>query len=217
LKRAAFFDLEKTLTPHAVEQTCALEFRRQGQLEWSSLLRVLGIYVKYNLGLVENFDDMKRFGARIFTGRELAPIVERARKFHQEKLSRELHPHALTLVEQLKKDGVPIYLVSSTYRFLVDPYAEQLGAAGVFAVDLELEGGRCTGEIVGRIPHGEAKAACVREVAARDNLELKECLAFGDSIGDLPMLEAVGRPHAVNPGRKLRKISTVRQWTILDW
>jgi HAD superfamily hydrolase (TIGR01490 family) len=215
MKRAAFFDLEKTLTPHAVEQTCALEFRRQGQLEWMSLLRVLGIYVKYNLGLVENFDTMKRFGARIFAGREFAPIVERARKFHEDKLRHELFPQALKKIDELR--GMPIYLVSSTYRFLVEPYAEQLGAAGVFAVDLEVKGGRCTGEIVGRIPHGEGKSDCVREVAARENLDVKECLAFGDSIGDLPMLEAVGHPHAVNPGRKLRRIFAARGWTILDW
>jgi phosphoserine phosphatase len=70
------------------------------------------------------------------------PIVALVRAFFDERLTHELYPEALARVAELPKDGVPIYLVSSTYRFLVEPYAEKLGAAGVFAVDLELADGR---------------------------------------------------------------------------
>src|SRR5207245_891644 len=105
----------------------------------------------------------------------------------------------LELVKELRAQGIPIYIVSSTYRFLAEPYAEHLGAAGVYAVDLEVVDGRCTGAIVGTIPHGESKAAALREVAAKAQISLEASFAFGDSLNDAPMLEAVGHPFAVNP------------------
>jgi HAD superfamily hydrolase (TIGR01490 family) len=217
VNRGAFFDLERTLTPHAVEQTCALELKRRGELSWSHLFRVLVIYLKYDLGLLKDFDSMKRFGAHIFTDRDFPRIVEMARAFHRDRLSAELFPDALALVDRLRAAGVHVYIISSTYRFLVDLYAEQLGAAASYGVDLEVVDSRCTGAIVGMIPHGQTKAAAVRELAARDRLALDESFAFGDSLNDLPMLEAVGHPYAVNPAGGLRRLANERGWPILRW
>jgi hypothetical protein len=55
----------------------------------------------------------------------------------------------------------------------------------------------------------------VRELAARRGYGLRDCYAYSDSVTDLPMLETVGHPRAVNPDRALRKVARERQWPIL--
>jgi len=217
VRQAAFFDLEKTLTAHAAEQECALLLARRGLLPVTSLLRVLGIYLKYNLGLIGDFDQMKRFGAKIFAGRRPDRDLQLVEGLFQERLHRFIYPQAHDLVRGFSEREIPVYIVSSTYRFIVAPYARHLGVREFYGCDLESVGGVCTGNIVGTIYHQENKAAVVREIAARDGLSLQDCYAFGDSLNDRPMLEQVGHPVAVNPGGKLQQIARKRGWQIVRW
>jgi hypothetical protein len=62
--------------------------------------------------------------------------------------------------------------------------------------------------------HGPEKAKAVADKAAAHGLDLAECHAYSDSINDLPLLESVGYPHAVNPDRELRRIASARGWPI---
>ena len=217
VRQAAFFDLERTLTAHAAEQECALLLARRRELPVASLLRVLGIYLKYNLGLIGDFDQMKRFGAKIFTGRRPDRDLQLVEGLFQERLHRSIYPEAHGLVRRFLELGVPVYIVSATYRFIVAPYARHLGVREFYGCDLESVDGVCTGNIVGTIYHQEHKAAVVREIAARDGLSLQDCWAFGDSVNDLPMLEQVGHPVAVNPGGRLRQVARTRGWQIVRW
>jgi hypothetical protein len=76
--------------------------------------------------------------------------------------------------------------------------------------------GTYTGEI-DFYAYGENKAAAMREVAAERGWDLADCWAYSDSVTDLPMLEAVGHPTAVNPDRGLRKVAAERGWPILEF
>jgi hypothetical protein len=71
-----------------------------------------------------------------------------------------------------------------------------------------------TGRLVGSVMHGPEKAKAVADKAAAHGLDLAECHAYSDSINDLPLLESVGYPHAVNPDRELRRIASARGWPI---
>ena len=72
-----------------------------------------------------------------------------------------------------------------------------------------VEDGKYTGEVAFYC-YGEGKVQAIRELAAREGYSLEHCYAYSDSITDLPMLEAVGHPTAVNPDRGLRKEATAR-------
>ncbi len=65
--------------------------------------------------------------------------------------------------------------------------------------------------------HGPAKAAAIAELAAQEGLDLSRCAAYSDSVNDLPMLSAVGRPVAVNPDPALRRAARDRGWEIRDF
>jgi len=81
---------------------------------------------------------------------------------------------------------------------------------------MEVADGRYTGEME-FWAYGEAKAARVRELASARGYRLADCYAYSDSRTDLPMLEAVGHPRAVNPDRALRKVARQRQWPVLEF
>jgi haloacid dehalogenase-like hydrolase len=77
-----------------------------------------------------------------------------------------------------------------------------------------VEDGRYTGEI-DFYAYGENKAVAMREIAAAEHYDLTRSYAYSDSMTDLPMLEAVGHPHAVNPDRALRREAAARSWPVL--
>lgn len=217
MKPAAFFDLEKTLTPFAVEQTASFHFYRQKQIPLSTVLRAAWVYLAYNLGLLKNFETMKAFGARSFSGRSHSSDIAAADLYFSEFLQHHIYPQARKFLEEFQNEGGRVYLISSTYDFFVAPYAKHLKADGYYGVQLETVDDICTGNLIGRIPHQENKAKIVEEIAKRDQIDLARSYAFGDSINDAAMLAKVGHPRAVNPGRKLKKLASARDWTILTW
>jgi HAD superfamily hydrolase (TIGR01490 family) len=122
---------------------------------------------------------------------------------------------AVDLIAEHRRAGRKIYLVSAAPAEIVEPLAEHLGAdealASIARVDL---GGRYTGELE-RFAYGSEKARLIEDLAARDGVNLAASHAYSDSATDLPMLEAVGHPVAVNPDRALRGIARRRGWEIL--
>ncbi len=112
--------------------------------------------------------------------------------------------------------GRRVLIVSSSPEEVVRPLAEHLGDVEVIATRAKVENDRYTGELEFYC-YGEAKATAMREVAARDELDLGGSYAYSDSITDLPMLEAVGHPVAVNPDRDLRREADRRGWPIRDF
>jgi haloacid dehalogenase-like hydrolase len=85
------------------------------------------------------------------------------------------------------------------------------------ATRLEEEKERWTGRIVGEAVFGEAKARAIGRIAAEADLDLRRCFAYGDSSSDQWMLEAVGKPAAVNPSNDLARIARRKDWAVLRW
>jgi HAD superfamily hydrolase (TIGR01490 family) len=215
---AAFFDLERTLTPHAVEQEAALEFRRRGEIGVRDLLRTLWIYGKYNAGLIGAFEDMKQAGAVVFGGRDGARDERLFAEYFESTLKAAIPQASIDAVRGFQEQGADVWIISSTYAFMVAPYAAFFGAKEYRGCVLAQQGGVNTGRIVdGTIFHQERKADAVRQAAADHGYDLADCHAFGDSTNDLAMLRAVGHPHAVNPRKKLRAVAEAEGWPIHEW
>jgi hypothetical protein len=95
--------------------------------------------------------------------------------------------------------------------------AQGLGMSGALGTRAEVDGeGRYTGRLTGPILHGTAKAAAVEDHALAAGVDLAASSAYSDSINDLPLLELVGKPEAVNPDRRLRKVADKRGWPVRE-
>jgi phosphoserine phosphatase len=119
------------------------------------------------------------------------------------------------VIEGHRSRGDLTFLVTAAPIELAQTVAEALGMDGAVATVSEVdEDGYYTGRLVGGVMHGPAKAKAVAEVAAERGVTLAECAAYSDSINDLPLLESVGNPHAVNPEAELKRIASARGWPI---
>jgi len=126
-----------------------------------------------------------------------------------------LAPEAVDAGHGHRAQGHRVYIVSTALQEIVDAIVADLALDGGIGTVCEVVGGRYTGRAL-RPLHGKAKAAALRELAARDALDLLVSTAYSDSHSDLPFLEAVGHPVAVNPDRALRKVALARDWPILE-
>jgi fatty acyl-CoA reductase len=143
----------------------------------------------------------------------------RARHLGQESfpgftLSR-IYPGALACLRKHKQMGHRVVLLSGALDFLLDPLRDL--ADDVLCASLAEEDGVYTGELSGAPVAGEARARMLASYARKRGVDLRHSYAYADSISDLPMLEAVGNPVAVNPDRRLASAARERGWEIRRW
>ena len=122
-----------------------------------------------------------------------------------------VYAEPLHLVRHHRERGERVYIVSATLQEIVDHIADDLGFDGAIGSTCEIVDGRYTGRSL-RAAHGEGKARALRDLAGADGLDLESSTAYSDSYSDVPFLEAVGHPVAVNPDRRLKSIARTRAW-----
>jgi HAD superfamily hydrolase (TIGR01490 family) len=214
---AAFFDLDKTVIAKASIMAFARDFRREGLLTRRTMAKGLWLQLVYvHLGASSRKLARIRHSVLSLTrGWDQSHV----RQVVGEKLSSAIDPitfsEAKQLIDDHRQAGRMVYLVSAAPAEIVDPVAEHLGAHGAVASVARVGvDGRYTGDLE-RYAYGNEKAAIIRHLARRDELDLTASFAYSDSATDLPMLEIVGHPVAVNPDRALRRIAQLRGWEIL--
>ena len=94
---------------------------------------------------------------------------------------------------------------------------ERFQNSGALGTRAETKDGNYTGNLIGNLLHGKEKARAVLDLVNSRNIEIKDCFAYSDSHNDLPLLESVGHPNAINPDAKLRIISFSSGWPVHDF
>lgn len=191
-------------------------FYREGLVTRRVLARGLWgqvVFVRFGAGAAA-LERIRRRALALTAGWE----QERVRRVVAETLQQVIGPitykEAVDLIEEHKREGRQVYIVSAAPEEIVEPLARYLGAEGAIATQAAVSAGRYTGQLL-RYAYGPQKADTIRQIAARDGLDLNQSWAYSDSATDLPMLEAVGHPVAVNPDRALRRIAQMRGWPVL--
>ena len=213
---AAFFDLDRTLLRRSSALALAGSFRARGLISRRQLLHAAVwqlLFVARGAGH-EAVRAAAEDGLRVLDGFSPEAMRELVEEAMEPVLRPLVYAEPLRLVERHRARGERVYVVSATLQEIVQAIADDLGFDGALGTECEVRDGCYTGRAV-RSLHAEAKADAVRELAAREGLDLAACTAYSDSHTDLPFLEAVGRPVAVNPDRALRRIARERGWEVL--
>ena len=215
---AAFFDLDRTLLRRASALALAGSFRDRGLISRRQLAKAAAWQLLFVLRGASH--EAVRYAAedgllllRGFTPDEMRELVADAM---EPVLKPLVYAEPLHLVEQHRERGEPVYIVSASLQEIVEAIADELGFDGALGTVCEVRDGAYTGHAV-RALHAENKAFAVRELAASRGYDLGECTAYSDSHTDLPFLEAVGRPVAVNPDRDLRRTAAQRGWPVIEF
>ena len=131
------------------------------------------------------------------------------------KLMDKLRPEARRLLDQHRHAGRPTYIVSASPIEVVEPLAVALGMTAGIGTRSEIVDGVYTGELAGPFCYGPGKVEAIIELANTEGFELDRCWAYSDSASDLPMLQCVGHPVAVNPDTKLERYAGQEGWPIV--
>jgi HAD superfamily hydrolase (TIGR01490 family) len=217
-RAAAFFDLDKTVIAKSSTLAFGRPFFQGGLINRRAVLK--GAYAQFVFSLAgADADQMERLRNQITamtTGWDTAVVADIVRETLHETVEPLVYAEAADLIEGHRAAGREIVIVSSSGAEVVGPIGEMLGVDRVVATRMVTSAGRYTGEI-DFYAYGENKAAAIREVAAELRCDLADCWAYSDSITDLPMLEVVGHPTAVNPDRALRRVAAERGWPVLTF
>jgi HAD superfamily hydrolase (TIGR01490 family) len=215
---AAFFDLDKTVISRSSSLALSRPMYRAGMVTRGQLVRSAYAQLVYALvGADEKkMERLKEGMLQLTKGWDRAEVERLVRDVVIDVIDPYVYQEAMDLMALHRAEGRLVYIVSSSPEEVVRPLARHLGVAGVIATRAKIEDGRYTGELEFYC-YGDAKADAVRSLAERVGVDLEGAYAYSDSVTDVPMLEAVGHPVAVNPDRELRKVSEERGWDIRDF
>ena len=125
-------------------------------------------------------------------------------------------PAGIRRIREHRALGHRTVLITGALDFVIAPLRPLFD--DIVCASLGQDGnGRLTGELLAGPPTGEARTLAMAAYADAENLKLEEAVAYADSASDLPMLEAVGFPVAVNPEAKLATIARKRGWHVEHW
>jgi HAD superfamily hydrolase (TIGR01490 family) len=219
MDQAAFFDLDKTVIAKSSTLAFGRPLYRAGLLGRRALLKLgLGQLVYVLFGADE--DQMQRAGDQLLdliAGWHQADVERLVEETLIEVADPLVYAEALFLIDEHLRQGRRVIIVSASPEEIVRPLARHIGVEEVIATKVKTDAmGRYLPELE-RYAMGTGKAEAIEALAAGDGLDLEGSYAYSDSITDLPMLEVVGNPVAVNPERELLKIAEKREWPVLQF
>jgi HAD superfamily hydrolase (TIGR01490 family) len=214
---AAFFDLDKTIIAKSSALAFSRSFYQSGLINRRAVLRSAYAQFVYLVGGADHdqMERMREYLSALVTGWDVQTVKDIVSEALHTIVDPIVYDEAVTLIEEHHLAGRDVVVVSSSGSEIVEPIGEMLGADRVVATRMVIgEDGRYTGEI-DFYAYADGKAEAMKEIADKEGYDLSRSYAYSDSATDLPMLEAVGHPYAVNPDRALRKAAAERGWPAL--
>ena len=212
------FDLDHTLLSGDSDVLWCEFLMAHGMLDAASFgPRNRDMDARYRAGTV-GLEEFAHFYVGTLAGRTPQSWEPVRQQFLAEEIAPRIGQAARALVRQHQEAGDLVVMTTATNRFITELTAEHLGIAHLIATEPQLTAGVFSGGTVGTLNMREGKVARLHQwLAARgEDLSTYESTAYSDSINDLPLLSAVGRPVAVDPDAALRQIALERAWTVLS-
>lgn len=210
----AFFDFDGTLIRKDSGILCAVPAARQGLLPVSVAAQFVLARILYKLGL-RTRTEAQSVGLLCYRGHTLERLREVTSGLHDSHLRCQIAPAMRERVRQHREAGDRLIILTASAHFLAEPIGRDLGFDEVHGTRVAFDAGLCTGRVEGELLDGEAKLRLAAQLAAEHGVLLSACAFYSDHVADRPLLEAVGRPFAVQPHGPLARLARERCWPIL--
>jgi len=217
---AAFFDVDNTVMQGASIFHLAKGLHRR---KFFTTREILGAAWKQAYFRVVGVEDPEhvaeaRASALAFiAGHSVQELEELGEEIFDEAMAHRIWPGTRALTRLHLDQGQRVWLVTAAPIEIATIIARRLGLTGALGTVSEHVDGIYTGQLVGEMLHGAAKAEAVKALAEREGLDLSRCSAYSDSFNDLPMLSLVGDPCAINPDSRLRDHARANGWRVRDY
>jgi HAD superfamily hydrolase (TIGR01490 family) len=213
----AFFDLDRTLISKNSGAMWLLKEIRERRLTTADTARGLFGLLRYSLGYVE-LEALVLLAISRLQGAAEAELRRRIVDFYHQEVVSLYRPRAREVLAQHRDRGDRVVLLTSASLYLSELVSAELGLDDVLCTRFEVDAaGLFSGRPHGDICFGRGKLVHARAYAERAGTTLERATFYTDSLADLPVLEVVGRPVAVNPDPRLKRIAVARRWPVEDW
>ncbi len=214
---AAFFDMDRTLISGASAFPLGIEAWRQGLASNADVARWAIAAISFSLLGDKRNAASDELRTDFLTGIEGASVeaLEHLEAAIRPRLLDQVRPESRKLLAMHHDEGRDTWIVSASPHRIVGPLAESLGMTGAIGTRGEVIDGVYTGRLDGPFVYGAGKVEAIEKLVSDRGYDLKLCYAYSDSISDLPMMELVGHPVAVNPDSQLDSIAHERGWPVV--
>ncbi len=216
---AAFFDLDKTVIAKSSTLAFGKPFYKAGFVGRRTLMK-LGFAQLFYVLFGADEDQLERVRDQMLqltAGWHRAEIEQLVEETLEEVAEPLVYAEALFLIDEHKRQGRDVYIVSASPVEIVRPIGRHIGVTNVIATKVKTDSAGFFLPELELYAMGAGKAEAIRALAAERDIDLEGSYAYSDSATDLPMMEAVGNPVVVNPDKELRKIADEREWPIVEF
>lgn len=219
-RAAAFFDVDNTVMQGASIFHLARGLYRRKFFTTRDILGAAYKQAYFRFVGVEDPEhvaEARNSALAFIAGHTVQEIEDVGEEIFDEAMAHRIWPGTRALAQMHLDEGQRVWLVTAAPIEIANLIARRLGLTGALGTVAEHVDGVYTGQLVGDMLHGPAKAVAVQAIAEREGLDLAQCSAYSDSYNDLPMLSLVGDPCAINPDAKLRAHARAQGWRIRDY
>lgn len=216
--RLAFYDFDGTLVSGNIVRRYAF-FARNHPSSAEAIWRYARLLLNLPVYLAMELYSRRLFNAvfyREYKGLKREWMRELSGPLFDKVIRPTIYPGAKASVEGDRRQGFRPVLVSGELDFALEAVVGYFGFEGLICNSLAYKDGTATGEVVAPLIAEQEKVAAMLRLCREANADPAQSKAYSDSLSDVPMLEAVGNPVAVNPDQRLRRLATRRGWPVLD-
>jgi len=212
----AFFDLDGTLLTVNSGKLWMISERREGRLHRQHIATAVVFFAAYRIGMIDMRMAMRRALSTV-EGLAEETIRDRTAAWYEREVKQHAAPGAWPVIAGHREQGHRLVLLTSSSPYEAGVACEHFGLEFPISMRYEVRDGRFTGEVCQPMCYGAGKVALAERFAAEHDIDLDRSFFYSDSITDLPMLERVGRPVAVDPDPRLRLAAWWRRWPVVNW
>jgi putative phosphoserine phosphatase/1-acylglycerol-3-phosphate O-acyltransferase len=211
--RTVIFDLDGTLIPNtSAEKTFFFYLLRNRILSVLSIIQLLpALWMARG-----NLHEMTLSNKRYLKNRLVVDFTDIAQKYFEPRIDTLVFPFMSHLIDKHRKDGDKLLLLTGTLDFIAGCFTHYLQFDGYKATELEIREGRFTGKVIGIQPFGIGKLEVLRDMKKQYHFDSHKTVLYANTYADRYVMNAVERPIAVNPDKRLLKYALRLKWSIID-
>lgn len=217
MNEIVIFDLDNTLIEGQSQELLLSYLLKRGLIGYPFYLKLSLWFLLYKVGLTKKPREMMEYAVSFLKDMPVKEFEIILDDFFEERLKNSIYPEAKEILEKHMEEKRRVMVVSNAISYIPRKVSEYLNIEYFIGTEVEIKGDRLTGRLTGDIAYGINKPALIKEYAEKNGLSLDNAWGYSDHISDMPMLEMVKRPFAVNPCASLRKEAEKRNWPILTF